>query len=274
MADYSNSKPRRNWERTITFEVDLGERTRLLNLIQNERVYHNYLVNELNSKLRVMSNEILNIKDHYERLWGAVAYTKIKLRTLVKKPIDEWPAELRPFAGMIVKDGKLAIDEKMLMIYDIAAYDIDLDLGMRRAIATEILKWIQPHARSFAAMSSETTTNRFIAPVHMLQPLTADTKRHLQLLGTVITVSYDSENNQSSVKIPYLAHAIVLKNQDLSKTSFDNVVLRPSATNPLVWQMTAKEGTGRYQVDLVDAVFRPKRRAKPTVTKTVASNKR
>lgn len=273
MADYSINKPKRSWERTITFEVDSGERTRLLTLIQNERVYHNYLVNELNSKLRVMSNEILNIKDHYERLWGAVAYTKTKLRTLVKKSVDEWPAELRPFAGMIIKDGKLAIDEKMLMIYDIAAYDVDLDPNMRRAIALEIVKWVQPQARSIGAVLSE-TTGRFVAPVHMLQPLTAETKRHLQLTGSVITVAYDSEKGQSTVTIPYLSHAIVVKNQDLSKVSFDNVTLRPSATNPNLWQMTAKEGTGRYQVDLVDAVYRPKRRPKPVTNKTVASNKR
>jgi metal-dependent HD superfamily phosphatase/phosphodiesterase len=220
-----------------------------------------------------MSNEILNIKDHHERLWGAVAYTKTKLRTLVKKPIDEWPAELRPFAGMIVKDGKLAIDEKMLMIHDIAAYDVDLDPNMRRAIAMEIVKWVQPQARSISAVLNE-STGRFATPVHMLQPLTTETKRHLQLTGNVVSVAYNAENNQSTVKIPYLVNAIVVKNQDLSKVAFDNVVLKPSATNPNVWQLTAKEGTGRYQIDLIDAVYRPKRRTKPVANKSVTSNKR
>lgn len=221
-----------------------------------------------------MSNEILNIKDHLERLWGAVAYSKTKLRSLVKKPVEEWPSELRPFANLIVKDNKLAIDEKLLMIYDIAAYDVDLDPNMRRAIAQEILKWVQPQARSMHAMLSEETLSRFAAPVHMLQPLTPETKRHLQLIGAVIAVSYDPELKQSTIKIPYLPHAIAVKGQDLSKVAFDNVVLRPSATNPSVWQLTAKEGNGRYQVDLVDAVYRPKRRAKPAVDKKALSNKR
>ncbi len=273
MADYSITKPKRTWERTIAFEVDVGERARLLALIQLERQYHNYLVNELNSKLRVMSNEILNIKDHLERLWGAVAYSKTKLRTLLKKPVEEWSAELRPFANLIIKDGKIAIDEKLLMIYDIAAYDVDIDPNMRRAIALEILKWIQPQARSINAVLSE-TTGRFAAPVHMLQPLSVETKRHLQLTGSVVSVTYDHEKNQSAIKIPYLANAILVKGQDLSKVAFDNIVLRPSANNPVVWQLTAKEGNGRYQVDLVDAVYRPKRRPKHTVDKKISSNKR
>jgi hypothetical protein len=273
MADHSVTKPKRNWERTINFELDAGEKVRLLTLIQNERQYHNFLVNELNSKLRVMSNEILNIKDHYERLWGAVAFSKTKLRSLLKKSTDDWPAELRPFANLIIKDGKLAIDEKLIMIYDIAAYDVDLDPSMRRAIASEILKWIQPQARAIDAMLNN-TTNRLAAPIHMLQPLTADNKRHLQLIGNVVSVEYDSEHNQSTITIPYLKNSIVVKNQDLTKSSFDNVVLRPSATNQTAWQLTAKEGSGRYQVDLLDAVYKPRRRQNPIANKTALSNKR
>lgn len=255
------NQTRRSWERTYQLDIDHTAKAKLWKYIQHERQYHNTLVNELNSRLRVMSGELLSIKDHHEKLWGAVAYSGIKLKTLVKKPVEEWPAELRPFANLIVHDGKIAISERMQMIYDVAATDAAIHPEMRRAIAMEILKWVQPQAKSINTMLTN-STGQLSTPIHMLQPLSVENKRHIQLLGHITDISYDEEQRVSTVHLPYADYDIKIKNQDLTKTPHDNIVIRqnPNNTPTDSWVMTVKEGNGRYQVDMVDVVHRVSRK--------------
>lgn len=267
MVNANSNTTRRNWERTYNIDLDATTKNSLWQTMKNERAYHNTLVNELNSKLRVLSNEILNIKDQYERLWAAVAQTATKLRAISSKPLDAWPEELRPFKDIIAKEGKLIMNERLLVIYDIAAAEADIHPHMRRAIATEILKWIQPQAKSMLSLTTN-TSGQMSMPLHMLQPLTTKNKRHVQLLGTLASITYDNVQKVSTIKIPYSSVDIKVHNQDLTKMPSDNIIIRQTPgqdTNVATpWQITIKEGTGRYMIDFVDVTYdvKPKRKSR------------
>lgn len=255
MVDSRAGQVRRNWERTYNIDIDSVTKMQLWHCMDQERLYHNELVNQLNGKVRVMADEILGIKDQYEKLWGTVAQSKTKIGQIAKKPLEEWPDVMKPYYDLVVKDGKQLLSEKSILIYDIAASEANLHPQMRKAIALEILKWVQPQAKQL--MGLKNTSGQMGSPVHMLQPLNPESKRHVQLVGTLAEITYDEAENQSIVRIPYSTREIVIRNQDLTKTPHDNIVIRQTpgrvvdANTP--WQMTIKEGKGRYMVDLVDA---------------------
>lgn len=254
MVESNMSHARRTWERTYNIDIDASTKIQLWKCMDQERLYHNELVNQLNSKTRVMANEILGIKDQYEKLWGAVAQSKVKLSSLMRKPIEEWPEPLKPMYDMVINNGKPLISEKSLLVYDIAAAEANLHPMMRKAIALEILKWIQPQAKQLLGLNN--SSGQMGSPIHMLQPLSSENKRHVQLLGSLAEITYDDNQKQSTIKIPYSTKDIVIQNQDLTKTPYDNIVIRQTpgreinANTP--WQITIKEGKGRYMIDLID----------------------
>lgn len=255
LVDSRAGQMRRSWERTYNIDLDSVTKMQLWHCMDQERLYHNELVNQLNAKTRVMANEILAIKDQHEKLWGAVAQSRIKLSQVARKPIEEWPEHLKTFHDLVVKDGKQLLSEKSLLIYDIAAAESNLHPQMRKAIALEILRWIQPQAKQMLGLNN--SSGQMGSPVHMLQPLNPENKRHVQLLGSMAEISYDESQNLSTIRIPYSSKEIVIRNQDLTKTPYDNIVIRQTpgrnvdANSP--WQITIKEGKGRYMLDLVDA---------------------
>jgi len=252
--DSESGRIRKSWERTYNIDIDAVTKMQLWHCMDQERLYHNELVNQLNGKVRVMANEILGIKDQYERLWGAVAQSKTRLSSVARKPVDEWPEQLKPYHDLVIKDNKQLLSEKSMLIYDIAAVEANLHPLMRKAIALEILKWIQPQAKQLLGLNN--SSGQMSSPVHMLQPLSSENKRHVQLLGSIAEITYDEHQKQSTIKIPYSTKDIVIQNQDLTKTPHDNIVIRQvpgreiNANTP--WQITVKEGKGRYIVDLID----------------------
>lgn len=254
MADSNQRQLRRSWERTYSIDIDPATKMQLWKCMDQERLYHNELVNQLNSKSRVLGNEILSIKDQHERLWGAIAQTKTRLSQIISMPVENWPEELQPFADIVVKEGRRLISEKAILVYDIAATDANLHPLMRKAIALEILRWVQPQVKQLLGLNN--SSGQMGSPVYMLQPLNPENKRHIQLLGTIAEIVYDESQNQSIIRIPYSQKDIVIHNQDLTKTPHDNIVIRQTpgreinANTP--WQITVKEGKGRYMIDLVD----------------------
>ncbi len=254
LVDPNQKVMRRSWERTYNIDIDPATKMQLWKCMDQERLYHNELVTQLNGKSRVLANEILGIKDQHERLWGALAQAKVRLSQISRRPIDEWPEAVRPFHDIVIKDGKQLISEKSMLVYDIAAAEANLHPQMRKAIAMEILKWIQPQVKQLLSLNN--SSGQMGSPVHMLQPLNPENKRHVQLLGTLAEITYDAVQNQSTIRIPYSANDIVIRNQDLTKTPHDNIVIRQmpgrdiNANTP--WQITIKEGKGRYMLDLID----------------------
>jgi len=261
--DTNHSQHRRNWERTYRVDLDAVTKRNLRGYMGQELQYYNSMVTAFNSKVRVLYEEISAIKD--DRLWLAVAQTGQDLRELVKKPVDAWPDLFKHQANTIAKDGKLLLSDRTMMVYDIAAAKGIIHPMIRRAIAAEIFRWVQPQAKQLA-MANESITGQMRSPLQMLQPMEIEHKRHVQLVGDVAQITYDAETKSSSIKIPYSPTCIVIDNQDLTKMPHDNIIIRqkpgvvPNESTP--WQITIKEGTGRYQLDLTDMSPIPLRKPK------------
>lgn len=259
-------QPSRSWERTYNIELDNSTKKNLWSYMKHELHYYNTLVNELNGKIRVFPNEIANIKDQYEKLWSTIAQTGVDIRNLVKTPVDTWPESFQPFKNILVENGKILLDDKKMMLYAIPASKADIHPLVRRSIALEILKWIQPVAKSIEQSSKH--NGSLSGPLQMLQPLSIENKRHVQLVSNIVDLTYDPEKNVTLIRIPYSDKEISIQNQDLTKTACDNIIIRqvPNRTvNHLSpWQLTIKQGAGRYLLDLIDMSYRPntKKRSK------------
>jgi len=255
MSQYDFSQ-RRNNERRYFIELDQVTKHNLLGYISNELTYYNELVNGLNSKLRVFPNEILAIKDRYERLWATIAQTSIDIRSFAKKDIASWPSEFTEFRSTIVDGNRIIISDKMMMLYDIARTSANIDPLIRRSIAIEILHWIMPQAKSIVD-SEKNINGHMSSAVQLLQPLDLRKKRNLQLFKNTVDVKYNKELHQSTINIPYSSTPIVIKGHDVNKFPFDNVLIKctpvSKGSSELNWSIVLKEGSGRYLLDYTDS---------------------
>lgn len=253
----------RNWERTYNVSLTDVAKRNLRAYMYQELNYYNTLVKELNSKVRVLYNEIESIKDQNERIWLAVAQTAVDLRVLAKESIDAWPEILKPYATYIVNNNKLTISDRMMMLFDIAATKAVLHPLIRRSIAAEVLHWIQPQATQIAESDSN-STGQMRNALQMLQPTEYAFKRHVQLTNEIVDFSYDNDSKSTTITIPYLPQPIVIEGQDLTKMPHDHIIIRqkpgvvPNEDTP--WQITVREGTGRYLLDVTDMSYIPRKR--------------
>ena len=256
---------RRNWERTYSISPDVTTRRNLRAYMQQELNYYNTLVTELNSKLRVLYVEIESLKDHYERLWLIVSQDGVDLRALAKEPVDTWPEFLKPYAEYIVNNNKLLLSDRMMMLFDIAATKATLHPFIRRSIATEVLRWVQPQAKQIAE-SNLNSTGQMRSALQMLQPMEYAFKRHVQLTNGIAEFDYDPNSKATKIKIPYASQPIIVEGHDLTKTPHDHIIIRqkpgalPNEDTP--WQVTVREGTGKYLLDVTDMSYIPRKRAK------------
>lgn len=256
---------RRNWERTYSISPDVTTKRNLRAYMHQELNYYNTLVTELNSKLRVLYNEIESLKDHYERIWLAVAQGGVDLRALAKVSIDTWPESLKPYAEYIASNNKLLLSDRMMMLFDIAATKATLHPLIRRAIATEVLHCVQPQAKQIAEANTN-STGQMRTALQMLQPMEYAFKRHVQLTNGIAEIDYDAESKSTRIKIPYSTQPIMVEGHDLTKMPHDHLIIRqkpgalPNEDTP--WQLTVREGSGRYLLDVTDMSYMPRKRAK------------
>jgi hypothetical protein len=256
MANYDTN--RRNQDRTYTIELTDKSKKLLIQTMKEELNYYNTLVFGSNSKIRTLVNEIDQIKDNYEKLWLAVAQTETDLRLLVTKPLDNWPEIFRPFSDMIVKNNRLIITDRMMILFDIAATKSNINSIMRRLIAMEVLHWIQPQAKQLAE-SDLSVTGQMRTPIQMLQPTDFMFKRHIQLISGLTKLTYNKELNQSILTIPYTSDALIIENNDLTKLPHSYFIIRQKfgevPTSDTIWQLTVKENNSKYLLDLIDMSY-------------------
>lgn len=245
------SNYRKNRERTFNINLDITTKRYLHGYMEQELHYFNTLINEFNSKLRVLSTEIENIKNQTEQLWLTVAQTGINIRNLPTS-FDAWPSALTPFKTLIT--GGL-INERMLILFDIAATKAVIHPSVRKAIASEVLHWVQPQAFQIAE-SNKNSLGQMRSPIQMLQPSDITRKRHLQLFNDMVEFTYNNETNSTLVKIPYTKSDIIVEGYNLTKEPHDNIIIRQQPglvpANDTAWQITLKEGTGKYLLNLSD----------------------
>ena len=266
MADDNRQNTyKKQWERVYSITLDAETQKSLWRAMAQELQYCNSLIVQLNGKIRVLGNEIANVKDQMEKLWLATAQAGVDPSTLARKDADAWPEPLRPFRDIIAKDGKQLISDRAMMILRIAASPADIHPVVRKAIAAEVMKHVQPQAK-ILNQSLESSTGQMRSPLHMLQPNELTYKRHVQLVGTAVSLSYDDSQRITHVHIPYSSKSIEIRGQDITQNPHDNIIIRQLPNQPVTsatpWQIVIKEGSGKYLLDLVDASYTPVRSSK------------
>jgi len=253
----------RAFERTYNIDLSEPDKKHLKSLMVQELNYYNTLITELNSKLRVLYTEIINLKDAYERIWINVAQTGIDLRQLAQKPVSEWPETFKPYAEQIAKNNRLVISDRMMMLMDIAATKANIHPQIRRLIATEIFKNIQPQARQIEELHSN-SLGQMKNPIQMLQTKDFEFKRHLQLTKELTKIKYDKDLDSSFITIPYIDTEIKIEGHNLVKSQFSHITIRqrpgapPTADTP--WQITVREGSNQYMLNQVDMSYQSRKK--------------
>ena len=260
-TDHSISQ--RSFERTYNIDLNDNDKKHLKSLMVQELNYYNTLITELNSKLRVLYTEIINLKDAYERIWINVAQTGIDLRILAKKPLDQWPETFKPYQEQIAKNSRLLITDRMMMIMDIAATKANIHPQVRRMIAMEIFKNVYPMAKQIEELHTN-ASGQMRNPIQMLQPKEFEFKRHLQLTKDLTKIKYDKDTESSFITIPYIDEPIKIVGYDLVKSQFNHITIRQRPGSPpsadTQWQITIREGTGQYMLNLTDMSYASKKK--------------
>lgn len=263
MVDNVQGK-RPNRERSHVIDIDSVTKRHLMFFMKQELDYYNTMVNNATMRLRAFPDEILGLKDGYERLWSNLAYNGRSIRELAKLELKKWPRELRTSVPQsATKNGKLALDERKLMMLDIAGTKGNIHPQMRRTLAAELLRSMMPQAEQLAnAQRNSAGTMR--SPVHMLTPLEYPEKRHLQLSSDIPSMVWDPENKRTEITVPYTDKPLIVRDFNLTDEKFDIMIIRQQpnveVTDSTPWQIALMHTSHRYLLDLTDQSLHVRRK--------------
>lgn len=219
--------PKKRTTNRRTFEIELTKESEshLSYFIKQELAYHNLLIEQITPRLRAFPGDLLLMKDRERRIWESCAEQAIDPVKLGNSE-ESWPEPARSLYHQIVgQDGVSRLLPSHLAIMRIAAAPARIHPLVRRSMAAEILKSSISQAEILhAAASSKSDGLR--APVQMMQTHTLDTKRHLQIPGTLARISFREDDGSSLVNVPYSRDAIVIKGVDISDVPFKWLVIR------------------------------------------------
>jgi hypothetical protein len=254
------TQPKRRSTNRRTFEIDVNRNVEhhLKYFINQELGYFNVLVEKLTPPLRAFPQVFMGLKDKERKIWEICAENAVDPQKLLDHPTEQWPEHLRTFASSIREpDGSPKISPAQITIMKIAAEPARLHKSVRRAMALEILKYMINQADTLHAGMK---TEGLRSPTQLLHTQSLDTKRHLQIPGDLIKVSFDQETNSSMVSIPYTVDPLRINGFDISDITFKSAIIR--APHPIngdgKWYIDFKD-TGGYSVTLSDHNERKRR---------------
>lgn len=231
--------------------VDPNDKVRLRGFIKNEIAYYNALLAGFASRLRTAPDVFSELP---EDIVGEVAAHGYNLRAFTPENL---PAGLTRHKGLLFKDGKLAVSDRVLMFLDVVSVGAVLHAEARRAMAIEMLR---AHVRQADALNR--TSARFdqvlAGPVELLHPVEARIKRHLQLPRKAVHLSEDGKTFRTS----YNGVPIVLRPTGLPKDANWTVCVIRDDENQGVgsWTVEFRQESSPYLSKLTDVPFNTKKR--------------
>jgi hypothetical protein len=247
---------RRNRERSQVIITDSVTRRHLKFFIDKEFNHQNQMISISTMRLRAFPEEILGLKDGFERFWNSLAFNGHSVRDLAKIPVSKWNKDLRnSVPSSAVVDDKLSLSERKMMLFDIASLNGGIHPSMRRAMASEILKTLIPQAEQILS-SQKSATGQMRTPVQMLQAYQYPEKRHLQLTRDLVGMHYDSASGITEIKIPYTDKPLIAKDVNLTNEKYDLMIIRQTpnieVSDATPWQVDLMHTTHRYLLELTD----------------------
>jgi hypothetical protein len=216
--------------------------------------YFNALVAGFGGPMRTMPETFAAMTNRLESLFGEVAQSYADVRSLKE---DDLPARFKPYADLLFKDGKSAIDTRTMLLFDIARSVSSIDPSVRRGLAVEMLR----HAREQSAhianpQNREDQVYKFaLETVTQLEPRN---KRHLQLPKSALVTA--TKDGRMAIGLPYIRTPLHIS---APTTSWNYVTLRDDddGTNPGQWTIELSQETSMYLLRKIDSSHRkPKKR--------------
>ena len=240
-----------------TFEVDVSKEVdgHLRYFIKQELGYFNSVIGQITPRLRAFPHTIMNIKDREKKIWELCAEHAVTATMLISYPVDQWPKHLQSQSGLIYEqDGSKKITKEMANVLDIAATAARLHPSVRKNISAEVLRYVQNQAETFASAQK---TEGFKSPVQLLTEQSLDSKRHLQIPGSLVKIAYNEEEHTSLISIPYTKEPLRVPRYDLTESRFNLLVVRASSNSyNSKWFVDFKDTTNRYVLSLTDGFER------------------
>lgn len=268
MADNSQGFKRApNRERSHTIDIDPITKGHLKFFMKQELNYYNNMINNTTIRLRAFPEELVALKEGYERLWSALAYSGLNIRDLANIDLKKWPHDLRiTVPSSATKNGKLHFNDKKFMLFDIVSMKGNIHPQMRRVLSAELLKSVLPQAEQLVQLQKN-STGQMRSPIHMLMPMEYPERRHIQLISDIVKMRYNHETKQTEITIPYTDKPLIVRDANLADEKYDVMIIRQQphievneSTN---WQISLMHSTHRYLLDQTDQLLhaRKQRRA-------------
>lgn len=230
---------------TLDAYLTADDKRRVQAFTKNEIAYYNALVAALSSRVRTMPDALQEVS---ETIWEEVAAHAYNLAAITP---DNCPAGLKA-AGLTFENGRVAMPERLVLLYSAAGAASALHPEVRRAIAREMLSFHRSLATSLAAPAFADQVLR--GPVETLSPHDGRVKRHVQLPAAAIRVIQEGR----MIVTPYTRAPIELKGR-VPETPWNVVVLREREIGG-GWNVEFRKEKTSYVLKLFDS---PSNRRKP-----------
>lgn len=246
--------------RAVEIELSKNSKNHLEYFVRQELGYYNSIVEQLSPRIRAFPQDLLSIKDREKKLWEVCAEYGVDVNQMISHPVDAWPKHLKQYGSLIwSQEGAIKLTPSQLNIMKVASQPAKLHPSIRKAIATEILKYVTGQAEAFVEVLNG---NEFKTPMQMLQPHTLETRRHLQVPASLVKIKYDNDSGDSFITIPYCQDPIKVVGYDLSQTNFRMLVIRAPHPNnhSQEWKIEFKDSSQPYLLFMNDAYNSGKRK--------------
>jgi hypothetical protein len=252
------SRSRAVYQRNFEVDLDTTARHNLAFFVSQELHYYNSLVEALTPRIRAFPEDFLTFKEKERKLWDACAENTIDPHQLLKHQLEQWPEHLKYMHGLLYDgDGSVKIKDNHLAIIACASLPARIHKMVRRLMAAEVLKYMLGQAET---LNAGKLTEGLRNPMQMLQSHTVDTKRHLQIPGQLVSITYDEETECSKISIPYLKNPVNIPDVNLSSMRPGMLIIR--SPHPLSqiqkWNFDIKDSASGYFLALTD--YRERRR--------------
>jgi hypothetical protein len=241
-----------SWIARVT--LPSADTIRLRQYISQEMHYFNALVAGFGGPMRTMPETFAAMTGRLESLFGEVAASYVDVRSLKE---DNLPVQFKPYADLLFKDGKSAIDTRTMLLFDIARSNASIDASVRRGLAIEMLRHAREQSAHIASpQNREDQVYKFA--VETVTPLEPRNKRHLQLPKSAVNTA--TKDARLAIGLPYIRTPIIIP---APTTSWNYITLRDDddGSHPGQWAIELSQESPMYLLRKTDSSHRkPKRR--------------
>lgn len=229
--------------RTIFEPIIDDDSKRYLNyFIGQELAYYNLLVDNLNRVAKAFPSELINLTDREFQLWDICAEYSINPQKFIKYPKEQWPENLQQYYSLVKdQNDKLKITPFFAGMLRVPASPARIHPKIRKSMAHELLSNIIHQAK---ILHEERFKETMKVPVQLYKTHNLNTKRHLQIHKSLVSMKFNQDKNCTEVSIPYTKLPLIVNDYDLTKIKYRSIILR--APNP------REEGDDEWKIDFRD----------------------